>query len=237
MSYENAVPKPLKFLISDGKMIDDAGNVIAESETLKDLYRKWEPEVKKYLLSDGSVVDEEGNLIIKNDWWKSFYDGACPKVAKYLHADGTIDENPGTGGADLEDNHQTTIDVSTYTQPVEVRPEQGKDGMKKNTVTLTNIPSPSGNNVAYAYNNEDEGTIYLSTEIAPQTGEGNKYYDNNVYVETSGLISIYEGIINSRRTITSEDTYEKISDTAFTLNGVTYTRDSELDITFDIWPQ
>ena len=101
MSYENAVPKPLKFLISDGKMIDDAGNVIAESETLKDLYTKWEPEVKKYLLSDGSVVDEEGNLIVKNDWWKSFYDGACPKVAKYLHADGTIDENPGSGGQTL----------------------------------------------------------------------------------------------------------------------------------------
>lgn len=38
MSYENAVPKPLKFLISDGKMIDDEGNVIAESDTLKDLY-------------------------------------------------------------------------------------------------------------------------------------------------------------------------------------------------------
>jgi hypothetical protein len=93
MSYENAVPKPLKFLISDGKMIDDAGNVITESETLKDLYTKWEPEVKKYLLSDGSVVDEEGNLIIKNDWWKSFYEGACPQVQKYLHADGTISEN------------------------------------------------------------------------------------------------------------------------------------------------
>ena len=93
MSYENAVPKPLKFLISDGKMIDDAGNVIAESDTLKDLYTKWAPEVKKYLLSDGSVVDEEGNLIIKNEYYKKMYDQAIPKVAKYLHADGTISEN------------------------------------------------------------------------------------------------------------------------------------------------
>lgn len=98
MSYDNAVPKPLKFLVSDGKMIDDQGNVIAESDTLKDLYTKWNPEVKKYLLSDGSVVDENNNLIIKNDYYKKMYDQADPKVAKYLHADGTIDENPGTGG-------------------------------------------------------------------------------------------------------------------------------------------
>ena len=65
MSYENAVPKPLKFLISDGKMIDDAGNVIAESETLKDFYDQAAPQVQKFLLSDGSVVDENNNLIIK----------------------------------------------------------------------------------------------------------------------------------------------------------------------------
>ena len=98
MNYENAVPKPLKFLISDGKMIDDAGNVIAESDTLKDLYTKWNPEVKKYLLSDGSVVDENNNLIVKNDYYKKIYDQATLKVAKYLHSDGTVDENPGGGG-------------------------------------------------------------------------------------------------------------------------------------------
>ena len=97
-AYDNAVPKPLKFLISDGKMIDDAGNVIAESETLKDLCTKWNLEVKKYLLSDGSVVDENNNLIVKNDYYKKMYEQVGPKVAKYLHADGTIDENPGTGG-------------------------------------------------------------------------------------------------------------------------------------------
>lgn len=68
------------------------------------------------------------------------------KVAKYLHPDGTIDENPGRGGggADLEDNKTATIDVSTYTEPVEIEPTAGKDGMKKATVTLTNIPSGGG---------------------------------------------------------------------------------------------
>jgi hypothetical protein len=47
-------------------------------------------------------------------------------------------------GADLENNKAATIDVSTYTEPVEVTPTAGKDGMKKATVTLSNIPSGGG---------------------------------------------------------------------------------------------
>lgn len=49
-----------------------------------------------------------------------------------------IDEG---GDADLEDNKEATIDVSAYTEPVEIEPTEGKDGMKKTTVTLSNIPS------------------------------------------------------------------------------------------------
>ena len=190
MSYENAVPKPLKFLISDGKMIDDAGNVIAESDTLKDLYTKWEPEVKKYLLSDGSVVDENNNLIIKNDWWKAFYDMACPKVAKYLHADGTVDENPG--GADLEENHQTTIDVSTYTQPVEVTPTSGKDGMEKNTVTLTNIPSGV---TLYAWWNGDV-VAYTSTPTPTITDKALLATGDKWPLDTIDITSVTDNTIS-----------------------------------------
>lgn len=47
-------------------------------------------------------------------------------------------------GADLEDNKTATIDVSAYTEPVEIEPTEGKDGMKKATVTLSNIPSGAG---------------------------------------------------------------------------------------------
>lgn len=93
-NYDNAEPKPLKFLVSDGKLVDESGNVIAESDSLQDLYIKSSPQVKKYLLSDGSVVDENNNLIIKNDYYKKVYDQATPKVAKYLHSDGVIDESP-----------------------------------------------------------------------------------------------------------------------------------------------
>lgn len=140
MSYDNAVPKPLKFLIGDGKMIDDEGNVISESDTLKELYTKWNPEVKKYLLSDGSVVDENNNLIIKNDFYKKMYEQAVPKVAKYIHSDGTVDENPGSGSdVNLEDNKQVTISENGTT---EIKPSSDYDAMKKVTVT-TNVPTIS----------------------------------------------------------------------------------------------
>ena len=163
MSYANATPKPLKFLVSNGDLVDEDGNVLAHSDSLKDMYDKACPEVKKYLLSDGSVVDEDNNLIIKNEYFKKVYDQAVPKVAKYLHSDGTIDENPSGGsGADLENNHQATIDVSTYTNPVEITPTQGKDGMKKATITLDNIPSGGGINF---FNDQIPG--FLLDDIVP----------------------------------------------------------------------
>ena len=43
-------------------------------------------------------------------------------------------------GADLDNNKTTTINVSTYTEPVVVNPTSGKDGMKKATITLSHIP-------------------------------------------------------------------------------------------------
>lgn len=230
MSYENAVPKPLKFLISDGKMIDDAGNVIAESDTLKELYTKWEPEVKKYLLSDGSVVDENNNVIVKNDWWKAFYDMACPKIAKYLHADGTVDENPGGGSSDLEDNHQTTIDVSTYTQPVEITPSEGKDGMKKATVTLSNIPS--GGATAYAWENDVVGTQYTDFNIAP-SNKVELLQKKQMYADTSygEITKLYVSNVQTERN------YEKISDSSYKLyddvDEFIFTRNSSKD--FELW--
>lgn len=45
-----------------------------------------------------------------------------------------------TGGADLDDNKAVSIDVSTYSAPVVINPTSGKDGMKKATITLSNIP-------------------------------------------------------------------------------------------------
>ena len=68
---------------------------------------------------------------------------------------------PIGGGADLENNKEATIDVSAYTEPVEITPTQGKDGMKKATVTLSNIPTE--------LNIEDnkKATIDVSTYTEP----------------------------------------------------------------------
>lgn len=57
---------------------------------------------------------------------------------------------------DLEDNKAQTINVSTYSAPVEVTPTSGKDGMKKATITLSNIPSGK----LYAWQTGGE-TVYL----------------------------------------------------------------------------
>lgn len=40
----------------------------------------------------------------------------------------------------LDSNKAATIDVSEYTEPVVINPSSGKKGMKKATVTLSNIP-------------------------------------------------------------------------------------------------
>lgn len=40
----------------------------------------------------------------------------------------------------FDDKVEETIDVSTYTEPIEITPTTGKDGMKKVIITLENIP-------------------------------------------------------------------------------------------------
>lgn len=45
-------------------------------------------------------------------------------------------------GSKVQTNKSATIDVSTYTEPVEIEiePDDDYDAMKKITITLTNIP-------------------------------------------------------------------------------------------------
>ena len=71
----------------------------------------------------------------------------------------------GQASADLENNKTATINVSTYTQPVEVTPTSGKDGMKKATITLSNIPGGSATLYCWGhkYENESIGTPILYT--------------------------------------------------------------------------
>lgn len=74
------------------------------------------------------------------------------------------------GQADLEANHASTVDVGEYTQPIEITPAEGKDGMEKVTLTLTNIPSEADIEA------NKEATIDVSAytepvEITPTAGK------------------------------------------------------------------
>ena len=71
------------------------------------------------------------------------------------------------GDADLEDNKTETINVSTYTDPVEITPTEGKDGMKKATVTLSNIPQIEANKAQTI----DVSTYTEPVEVTPTSGK------------------------------------------------------------------
>lgn len=78
----------------------------------------------------------------------------CPDALK---AKTFKEATAGNVPADLEDNHAVSVNASTYTQPVEVTPASGKEGMKKCTITLTNIPSGK----LFAFGTA-EGVVFLS---------------------------------------------------------------------------
>ena len=70
-------------------------------------------------------------------------------------------------GADLENNKAQTINVSTYTAPVEVTPTSGKDGMKKATITLSHIPELETSKAVSI----DASTYTEPVEIEPTEGK------------------------------------------------------------------
>lgn len=107
--------------------------------------------------------------------------------------------------SDIESNKTATIDVSEYTEPVEITPTQGKDGMAKATVTLSNIPiggvtkfctwadgsyevytvkeNPEIGDTVYVL--DDEGIKIFSKEIADVEGD-------TIGISSSGDIDYYE---------------------------------------------
>lgn len=113
------------------------------------------------------------------------------------------------GGADLEDDKEATIDVSAYTDPVEIEPTAGKGGMKKATVTLTNIPSGG------VIEANKEATIDVSTytepvEIEPTEGKDgmakatvtlSNIPSGGSWHDTSDLTTSVSSIINTSNAI------------------------------------
>jgi hypothetical protein len=67
-----------------------------------------------------------------------------------------------TAGGDVQTNKASTIDVSAYTEPVVIKPDTDYESMKKNTVTLSNIPQTK---TEIALNATENG------EYTPDTGK------------------------------------------------------------------
>lgn len=120
-------------------------------------------------------------------------------------------------GADLDNNKTKTINVSTYTEPVEILPTSGKDGMKKATVTLSNIPSGSGGIHLYCWGDE----TYYTLTPTPQAGDPLYPYDTFL----SGLKENTETVVE----FIPSETGGSVKDG----DGDTYSRNSSEDISID----
>lgn len=107
-------------------------------------------------------------------------------------------ESGGGGGANLEDNKTATIDVSAYTGPVAINPTAGKDGMKKTTVTLSNIPSGGDYNF-YCWSTS--GLIVFTVSDTPSIGD-NAYKKGEVGDTTVNSSNPYEITAVGEGTIT-----------------------------------
>lgn len=74
-----------------------------------------------------------------------------------------------TAGGDVQTNKASTIDVSAYTGAVVIKPDTDYESMKKNTVTLTNIPQPKTEVTLEATENKtytpEEGQVYSSVVV------------------------------------------------------------------------
>lgn len=135
--------------------------------------------------------------------------------------------------AELEANKEVSIDVSNYSEPVEIIPSSGKDGMEKTTITLTNISSGGSEATAYGWiESNDNRLIYTNYSVAPND---NDEFDSSLRFN-AGFIGKPD--IKTQEVYSIEAFGERVSDTEFTttVRGTayqTYTRDSSKD--FTLW--
>ena len=107
------------------------------------------------------------------------------------------------GSAKLDNNKTATINVSTYTEPVVITPTSGKDGMKKATITLSNIPS--GVSTFYAWKESVDSIIAYTTTSSPTTSDSCFIPGETGHeIEKKDIVSVGDGYI----TIEEEDARE-----------------------------
>ena len=151
-----------------------------------------------------------------------------------------------TAGGDVQTNKSSTIDVSAYTEPVVIKPDTDYESMKKNTVTLSNIPQAKTEIALEATENKtytpEEGKVYNSVTVnVPPTGAEKLFawYNSNItayaYTKTEtpavGDVAYYINPNNKYLTL-SEVT--AVEEGQITLRNLSYSfsRAAEKDITF-----
>lgn len=126
-----------------------------------------------------------------------------------------VNGTPVSSSADLDDNKTATINVSTYSTPVEVTPTEGKEGMKKATITLSNIPS---------------GTLYAWKQVGDPSAEGSIFIytkDESPVVGDHTLKGIDTGTDSY---ISYVSAITEIGEDSIVVESYTYTRYSSNDI-------
>lgn len=131
--------------------------------------------------------------------------------------------------AKLDNNKTATIDVSTYTEPIEVLPTEGKEGMKKATITLSNIPSQIDGVYGAATSGYNSGVLIITNssdvgDIMEYTGSKQTFEDaledtGNWSSRTLTISSSIDGVnvigaekLGGFLTITIDDALYDISD-------------------------
>ena len=117
----------------------------------------------------------------------------------------TFSQATSGAGIDIETNHASSVDVSTYTQAVEIEPSDTYEAMEKVTLTLTGIIKGL---VAFG---TAEGAVYL-TAVPSADGAVKAYVPS-----ATGISKV-------------DATYA--SATGVTISDVAYARYADGDITF-----
>ncbi len=125
-------------------------------------------------------------------------------------------------GSEMDDNKAATINVSTYTAPVEITPTSGKEGMKKVTVTLSNIPSGDSTLYCWKYDDSQQSNTYLIYTLSPTP-----FVDDTVII-CSGESGIPHAPSMEFKVVTYENNAITIDDPS--LEEVTFERYADGDI-------
>lgn len=157
-----------------------------------------------------------------------------------------------TAGGDVQTNKASTIDVSAYTEPVVIEPADGYESMKKNTVTLSNIPSvKTEEDLSVTENGEytpEEGKTFGKVTVAVPVGATKLYawtnstlkitaYTSSAEPTTSDKAVVIAGGASETKRLSAAIAIVSVVDQNITLDGYDsypFTRyaDYDRDLTF-----